>query len=67
MQTLYITTKTDHPTSIIIPDVSDTSIFAPFNDYRAFHYVLYAIEQVITLAWGTQDAANLLTLQTKGQ
>lgn len=44
MQTLYIMTNTDYLTSIIIPDVSDTSIFALFNDYRTFHYVLYAIE-----------------------
>lgn len=44
MQILYIITNTDYLTSTTIPGVSDTSIFALFNDYRTFHYVLYAIE-----------------------
>ena len=44
MQTLYVIRNTYYLTSIMIPGVSDTSIFTLFNDYRTFQYVLYAIE-----------------------
>ena len=44
MQTLYVIRNTYHLTSIMVPGVSDTSIFTLFSDYRTLYYVLYAIE-----------------------